>query len=105
MLRDSICESLGLDPLLTKQPRLVTVSAIAQDGDNVISRSQFLGHLYCSDNVECGRGADIDAFLVEETVDHVERICVGDLEGVVDQLDIGLQVLGDASLTNACLNR
>lgn len=100
MLRECVRKTLGLDPLLAEQTRLVAVGAVAQDRDNVLAGAQLLGHLDRGHHVQGRRGADVDTFLVQESVNHLERLGIGDLQRVVNQLDVGLQVLGDTALTN-----
>lgn len=100
MLRDRVCEAFGLDPLLAEQAGLVAVGAVAQDRDNVLVRAQLFGHLDSCDHVQGRGGAHVDTLLVQQAVDHLERFGIWDLQCVVDQLDVGLQVLGDTALTD-----
>lgn len=100
MFRDGICQSLGFDPLFAEQSGLVAVSAVAEDCHNVLAGSQLLGHLHRSNNVQ-GRGrADIDTFLIQQSVNHLQRICIWNLDCIVNQLNISLQVVRNTSLTD-----
>lgn len=100
MLRDGIGQSLGLDPLFAKESGLVPVSAIAEDCHNVLAGSQLLGHLHCSNNVQSRGRADIDTFLIQQPVNHLQRVCIWNLDSIVNQLNISLQVVRNTSLTD-----
>lgn len=78
------------------------VRSVAQDCDDPAALAELLGQLLGGDDVERGARADIQAVLVEQVVDHPDRLGVRDVQRAVDQVDVLLEIVGQPALADAC---
>lgn len=101
MFGNGFQQLLLFQPLLGEEAIGIPVCAIAQDGDNGVAWAHLLSNLLGGGDVEGARGTEIKAFLVEASVDHVDTVCVGNVDRVVEEVDIGFQVVRHATLTNS----
>lgn len=101
MLRDRAPEALALKPSVGEKPVSIPVSTIAQDGHHIATLGELLSDLFGGDNVERGASAQVEALLIKAAVYHLNGLFVADGERPVEQIDVGLQVVGDTALSNA----
>ena len=105
VLRNGVGETLGLDPLLAEESRLIPVRTITQDCNNVLARAQLLGQLNGRHHIQSRRCSDINTFLVQQAVDHADRVLIWDMECTIYQLNVRLQVIRHTSLTDTLCDR
>jgi len=73
-------EPLAGQPLAVEQARGVARAAVAQHGDDGVSRSEPFGHLQCRRHVDARGAAEKEPFLVEQPIDGGDRLLVIDLQ-------------------------
>lgn len=88
-------------PLPGEKPVGISVGTVAEDGDDSVALSELLGNLLRSYHVQARAGTKVQAFLVKTAVDHEDGLLVGNVHRIVNEVDVGLQVVRDATLADA----
>src|ERR1043166_5806767 len=81
-------EVLRAQELRVEQLRLITRAVIGENGDDGMSRAQFLGELDCAADVDTRRAAEAQAFVLQQVENDRYRLFIRNDVGLVD-LDIG----------------
>jgi hypothetical protein len=101
MRRNSRIQTLLPQPLLTKQPIGVSISAITKDRSDRLSGSNLLREFVRRDDVQSGASTHVQSLLIQQSIDHMNRVLIRNPQCVCDEVDFLLEVVGDTSLTNA----
>ncbi|EFY98819.2 hypothetical protein MAA_05958 [Metarhizium robertsii ARSEF 23] len=101
MLWDSTEQLLFRQPLPGEQTVRIPIRAVTQHGDNRVALAQLLRNLLGRGHVERRAGTQIDALLIQAPVHHLDALVVRNMQRPVQQVNVRLQVIRDASLPNA----
>lgn len=101
MLGNGVEQLLLLEPFPREEAVCVSVGAVAQNGDDSVARTHLFCNLLRSGYIEGTGSSKVQTFFVQAAVNHVDAVSVGNVDRVVEQVDIGLQVVGDAALANS----
>lgn len=96
-----VSQVLTLQPLVTEQAVGVPVRAVAEDRDDGVIRPQFLRDLLGRDDVQGAAGPQVQTFLVQAAVHHLDALLVGDLQRAVDLVHFDFHVLRHTALADA----
>lgn len=65
-----------------------------------MSWTHHLGNLFGRGDIQRAGRAEVKTFFVEAAVDHINAVGIWDMDGIIEQINVWLQVVGDAALTN-----
>ena len=92
-------QSLSLQEFRIEQFALIAVAVIAKHGDDGVARTQIARHADGARDIDAGRAAHAQAFMLQQIEDQGQGFLVGNLIGVVDRR--AFQIAGDAALADA----
>jgi hypothetical protein len=105
MLRYRVEQLLRLEPLLRKQPVSIPVRTITQQRNNSVALAELLRNLLGRDDIQTRTGTEVKSLVVQAAVHHLDRLLVADVQRAVKQVNVGLQVVRHAALSDALGNR
>jgi hypothetical protein len=76
------------------------VSAVTEDRDDSMARTFSPRQFRCGPHIQGRRGADVDPFFVEQSVDHFDRFGIGNVKCAGEEGEIGSEVGGDSALSD-----
>ena len=100
MFRNSTRQTLSFQPLLREQPALIPVCTITKDRRDGLARTEPLSELVRCYDVQRGAGTEIETFIVENIVHHLNGLFVRDVQGPIDVSDERPKIFGNASLAD-----
>ena len=89
--------------LRIEQLRLISRAVIGKDGHDGVAGAELLGQANGAGDIDAGRAAEAEAFVLEQIEDDRQRLLVGNLIGGVDRRVF--EILGDAALADALGDR
>ena len=104
MLGDCAPQALGLKPLVGEQPVCVSVGTVGKNGHHCAALTKLFGHFLRRDHVKSRASTEVKSLFIEAAVNHLNGLLVADVHRSVQGADIRLEVVRDATLTNALSN-
>ena len=80
------------------------VRSVAENSDDCASLALLPRQLGCGPDVERTAGADVQPFLVQQTVDHTDALAIRDMNGSAEKLKVRLQVIRHTTLSDPLSN-
>lgn len=81
------------------------VSTITENSDDGAGLSFSLGELCSGPDVESRGCTNVQTFLIEKSIDHINGSRVGDVDSAGQEREVGRKVAGDSTLSDTFTGR
>ena len=98
MFRYRSQQALILQPFPRKQALCISVRPIAQDRHDRVPTAQLFGHFFRRHDIQAAACAQVQPFLVQTPVDHLDALLITDMQRPIHKIDIRLQILRHPAL-------